>query len=191
MSSQDDYKHENEDFKHVLAVQREFITPLTNHERRCSLEKDFDHLANKSRQICTFIDEEGGNCILGDAKDFRKYLDGMIAQYPELFPVTIRQGYTLHDILPESVKMPGIRLRRIKVKANDGNGDEVFTIRPSFVMPYMVGYTNYVEKPLFLRRWGVSHWALAYVFGHDEQYWYRIYNHIGRNNIVETTREKP
>ncbi len=120
MSSQDDYKHENEDFKHVLAVQREFITPLTNHERRCSLEKDFDHLANKSRQICTFIDEEGGNCILGDAKDFRKYLDGMIAQYPELFPVTIRQGYTLHDILPESVKMPRIRLRRIKVTGSDG-----------------------------------------------------------------------
>ena len=84
----------------------------------------------------------------------------MIAQYPELFPVMIRQGYTLHDILPESAKMPGIRLRRIKVKANDGNGDEVFTIRPSFVMPYRVSYTNDVEKPLFLRRWGslFGHW---------------------------------
>ncbi len=85
--------------------------------------------------------------------------------------------------------MPGIRLRRIKVKANDDNGDEVFTLRPSFVMPYMVGYANYVEKPLFLRRWGIPYRALACVFGRDEQYWYRIDNHIGNNSVVETTRE--
>ncbi len=34
MSLQDTYKHENEDFKHVLVVQREFIPPLTIHGRR-------------------------------------------------------------------------------------------------------------------------------------------------------------
>jgi hypothetical protein len=32
-------------------------------------------------------------------------------------------------------------------------------------MPYMVGYTNDVEKTLFLRRWVVPYWALACVFG--------------------------
>jgi len=42
--------------------------------------------------------------------------------------------------------------------------------RPSFVMPYMVGYTDDVEKPLFLRCWGVPHWALTQVFGRDAQY---------------------
>ncbi|MCD4651671.1 MAG: hypothetical protein K8S56_07805 [Candidatus Cloacimonetes bacterium] len=72
------------------------------------MEKDFDPLANKSKQICIFIDEEEYARILIDAKAFRQYLDGMIAQYPELFPVTIQQGYILHDILPESVKMSGI-----------------------------------------------------------------------------------
>jgi len=191
MSLQDAYKHENKDFKHALAVPREFVPPLTIHERRCSLKKDFDPLANKSKQICIYLEEDEYNHILGDAKAFRQYLDGMIAQYPELFPVTIRQGYTLHDILPESVKMPGIRLRRIKVKANDGNGVVVFSIRPSFVMPCLVGYRIVVVKPLFLRRWGVPHWALAYVFGRDEQYWYRIDNHIGRNSIVGTTVKNP
>ncbi len=65
--------------------------------------------------------------------------------------------------------MPGVRLRRIELHTGS-----VFTIRPSFVMPYMTGYTDDVEKPLFLRRWGVPHWALAYVFGRDEQYWYRL-----------------
>ncbi|KAF5412185.1 MAG: hypothetical protein C5S47_02020 [Candidatus Methanogasteraceae archaeon] len=91
------------------------------------------------------------------------YLDGVIEQYPELFPVMIQQGYTFHDILPESKKLPGIRFRRIKVKTKDGNGNDVFTIRPSFVMPYMVGYTDDVEKPLFFTPMGgflIGHWRI-------------------------------
>ena len=94
MSLQDAHNYENEDFKHALVVQREFIPPLTIRERRCSLKKDFDPLANKSKQICIYIEEEYIH-ILGDAKVFRQHLDGMIAQYPELFPVTIRRGYIL------------------------------------------------------------------------------------------------
>lgn len=57
MSLQDAYKHEKEYFKHALVVQREFITPLTNPERRCGLKKDFDPLSNKSKQICVFIEQ--------------------------------------------------------------------------------------------------------------------------------------
>ncbi len=78
-------------------------------------------MANKSKQICIYIEEEEYNHILGDAKAFRMYLDGVIEQYPELFPVMIQQGYTFHDILPESKKLPGICFRRIKVKMKDGN----------------------------------------------------------------------
>jgi hypothetical protein len=51
----------------------------------------------------------------------------------------------------------------------------------------MTGYTDAVAGPLFLRRWGVPHWALAYVFGHDAQYWYRLENRLGRNSGVGTT----
>jgi len=191
MSLQDTYKPEDRDLEPVLVLQQTHILPLTIHERRCNPEKDFDPLAHKSKQICIFIEQEEYNHILGDAKAFRMYLDDVIEQYPELFPVMIQQGYTLHDILPESKKMPGIRLRRIKVKTKDGNGNDVFTIRPSFVMPYMVGYTDDVEKPLFLRCWGVPHWALTHVFGRDAQYWYRIDNHIGRNSVVGTTVNNP
>jgi hypothetical protein len=49
--------------------------------------------------------------ILFEPQAYRDYLDAMIRQHPELFPFAIEQGYTLHDILPESKKMPGIRLR--------------------------------------------------------------------------------
>ena len=78
---------------------------------------------------------------------FRKYLDEIISQSPELFPATIQHGYQLHDILPPSKKMPDLRLRRIKVTSAE-NGEEVFSVVPSFVMPYMMGYSDEVEKAL-------------------------------------------
>ena len=106
-----------------------------------------------------------------------------MTEFPELFPQNIVWGYTLHDILPPSKKMPEIRLRRI----NLGKDEEVFTIRPSFVMPYMTGYTADVEKALFLRKWAVPYDALTYVSGRDENYWYRLENRCGRNSIVGTT----
>jgi len=88
-------------------------------KRNCSREKNFDPLANKSKQICVFIDPEEYNSILFDPEAFRQYLDGTIEQHPELFPVAIQQGYKLHDVLPESKRMPGIRLRRIELYMGD------------------------------------------------------------------------
>jgi len=103
----------------------------------------------------------------------------MIQQFPELFPAAIAEGYTLHDIRTSN-KMPEVSLRRIKLKARDEQGKaRVFTIAPSAVMPYMTGYTDEVEKPLFLRRFGVPFWALTYVFGRNDQYWYRLAGHFG------------
>lgn len=111
----------------------------------------------------------------------------MIERHPELFPAVIEDGYTLHD-MRSSGKMSDIRLRRIKLKACDGQGKAlVFTIAPSAVMPYMTGYTDEVEKPLFLRRFGVPFWALSRVFGRNDQYWYRLASHVGRYEIIQTT----
>jgi len=128
------------------------------------------------------------NDLSQEAKAFRAWLDTMIADYPELFPADIKVGYTLHDILPPSVKMPDVRLRRIRLKAEDQNGCRpVFTIASSDVMPYMTGYTDEVEKPLFLRRFSVPFWGLSYVFGRNDSYWYRLSTHLGRYEIVGTT----
>ena len=120
--------------------------------------------------------------IVSEPAAFRSWLDTMIALFPALFPADIKEGYTLHD-RRTSEKMPEIVLRRIKVKASG----QVFTIAPSGVLPYMTGETDKVEKALFLRRFGVPYWGLARVFGRDEQYWYRVINHIGRFEIVATT----
>ena len=164
---------------------------VSKRKRACSREKDFDPLSNKSKQICIHIEQETYARILFEPPAFRDYLDAMIDQHPELFPPGIEQGYTFHDILPASRKLSAIRLRRIKLTAPAGEAASVYTIRPVFVLPYMTGYTEEVEKALFLRRWAVPHWALAYVFGRDEQYWYRLENHLGRNSLVGTTVKDP
>jgi hypothetical protein len=44
---------------------------------------------------------------------------------------------------------------------------------------------------LFLRRFDVLFWALSYVFGHDDQYWYRLENHFGRFRLVQTVVKDP
>ena len=119
---------------------------------------------------------------------FRQWLDGLLDQYPELFPAAIAQGYQLHDILPVSKKLPALRLRRIRVATPEQPGAAVFTLAPAFVLPYMVGYTDEVEKALFLRgKFGVPYWGLTYVFGHNDLYWERLELSLGRNSIVGTT----
>jgi hypothetical protein len=141
-----------------------------------------------SKRIILPIKLSKYNELVQDAKAFRAWLDIMIVTYPELFPQGIGQGYTLHDILPSSVKMPDVQLRRIRLKAQDQNGKRaVFTITSSDVMPYMTGYTDVVEKPLFLRRFAVPFWGLTYVFGRNDSYWYRLSTHPGRYSIVATT----
>jgi hypothetical protein len=116
----------------------------------------------------------------------------MIEAHPELFPSSIEGGYKLHGKRMPSKKMPEVTLRRIQLSAPDDQGQaQVFTIAPSFVMPYMTGYTDDVEKALFLRRFGVPFWALTYVFGRDDMYWQRMVARFGRNDIVGTTIKDP
>lgn len=122
---------------------------------------------------------------------FRNMVDTAIQNHPELFPPSMAAGYRLHD-RRTSQKLPGVVLRRIKLNAPDEQGrEQVFTIAPSSVLPYMTGYTDAVEKALFLRRFGVPFWALAYVYGRDENYWYRLVAQFGRYHLVQTTVKKP
>ena len=158
-------------------------------QRNCTKEKN--EIAKTIKRITLPIEMEKYKRIVNNPKAFRLWLDDMITAYPPLFPALINQGYTLHDER-QSKKMPTVPLRRIKLKAPNAQGkNPVFTIAPSGVMPYMTGYTDDIEKALFLRRFSVPFWALAHVFGKDEQYWYRMTSHLGRFEIVATTVQSP
>ena len=108
-----------------------------------------------------------------------------LQKHPELFPSNISEGYWLHDSIYS--KKLDITTRRIKLVANQA----VYQIRPAFVLPYMVGMTDEVEKAMYLRRFGVPFEALAYVFGHEPNFWYRLYQGLGRLSLVGTTVKDP
>ena len=96
------------------------------------------------KTICLPIGEREHKESFADPKAYRELIDRCYEKHPELFPPGVSEGYTLHDKRKASAKLPDIQQRRIKVK----NSEDVYTIRPSFVLPYMVGYTNDVEKGL-------------------------------------------
>jgi hypothetical protein len=134
--------------------------------------------------ICLPVHKDHYLGFIDDPAAFRRWLDQSFRDCPELFPRGFAQGYLLKDART-SAKL-GLTLRRIECKATG----EAFSIRPSCVLPYMAGWTDDVEKPLFLRRFGVPFWALAHVFGKDPMYWYRIEVGLGRNSIVGTTARR-
>jgi hypothetical protein len=130
--------------------------------------------------ICLPLGEEEYEAVVEDPKEFREWLERCYAEMPELFPEGFSRGYGMKD--GRSSTKRRVSLRRIVLR--DGRS---YSIRPSFLMPYMTARTEDVEGPLFLRKFGVPFWALARVFGSDPMHWYRMEIGLGRNSIVGTT----
>jgi hypothetical protein len=122
---------------------------------------------------------------MNDTHAFRRHIDMAYAEHPELFPQDMASGYVLHGFVT-SRKQP-ITQRRITLRQSG----ETYQIRPSWMMPYMIGKTDDIEKALYLRNWGVPFEALAYVFGRNAMFWYRAYVSLGRQSIVGTTIKAP
>lgn len=66
-------------------------------------------------------------------------------------------------------------------------GKLVTVFAPSFILPYQRGKTNQASKALFLLRFGVPFWALAFVFGKNAMWWYRLFLSFSQYSIVGTT----
>jgi hypothetical protein len=118
---------------------------------------------------------------MNDTTQYRTYLTHVSTQHPELFPQALSQGYTFHDCY--RLGKQDVTVRRIKLKATA----EVFTLRPSFLLPDGIARTEEVEKALYLRQWGVPFDALAYVLGRNAMFWDRAWLRLGRPKLVGTT----
>ena len=106
----------------------------------------------------------------------------LYAQHPELFPQAFAQGYALNGFSAVSRKQ-GLRCRRLQLSVDAS----VWMIAPTFVLPYASARVAEAEKGLFLMRFHVPCWALAYVLGRDAMYWYRLQQGLGRLSLVGTT----
>jgi hypothetical protein len=138
-------------------------------------------LTRSCSTICLPVGHDLYLDVVDDPKRFRSWLDQAFRDWPELFPEAFDQGYRLKDDRTSAKR--GIRLRRVRLRSTG----ESYSVRPSFVLPYMTGSTDEVEGPLFLRAFGVPFWAISRVFGRDPMYWYRLEVSLGRNSVVGTT----
>ena len=141
-------------------------------------------MARSCSTICLPIGKDAYRDLVADPRRFRSWLDQAFRDWPELFPKAFALGYRLKD--DRSSAKTGLRLRRVRLRSTG----QSFSIRPSFVLPYLTGWTDEAQGPLFLRAFGVPFWALARVFGKDPMYWYRLEVGLGRNSIVGATARK-
>ena len=137
----------------------------------------------RNRTICMHVCQAQYYMMIQNATQFRIVVDMAITEYPELFPAEITFGYQMKEI--RFSKKLKLKIRRIVIAGVN------YTIRPSFVMPYMTGFVEDVEKPLFLRKFAVPFWALSHCFGRNPMYWYRLETSIGRHSLLGTTIKSP
>jgi hypothetical protein len=135
----------------------------------------------ESCTICLPIAEDEYRKIMDSWPDVRQWIQRCFKESPELFPANFAQGFRQKD----SRNPRKMDLCIWRVTAN--SDDQAYSIRPSFVMPWIIAKTEDVANGLFLRKFGVPDWALAHVFGHDPMFWYRAEVSLGANSVVGTT----
>jgi hypothetical protein len=155
-------------------------------EKTTSAMQPSTKVSRGARQIVIPMTQQEYDAVWQAAHEVRSILEKLLVQHPELFPPAMQQGFSLEGCGRISRKLPGVRLRKIVLK--DGT---IYWLRPSFALPYMVGTVEELEGPLLLATYGVPFWLLTKVFGHNDMYWYRLVERLGRNSLVGTTVRQP
>ena len=150
-------------------------------QRKRVTSKGGKRVSSGERQICLPLSKQQYDDIWDDSAKVRIWIDQIVELSPELFPKMIASGYQLKGKLPASAKMPDIQLRQIQIAGHR------YYLRPSFVMPAFSGTTDELKHPMELLAHGVPLWLIVKVFGHDEMFWLRQEQRLGRNSIVGTT----
>ena len=139
----------------------------------------------QNRCIVVPLDQDDYAEIVEDASRYRQALDRLAEKYPELFPEAfLQQGYRMKDKYC-SKTLSNLVIRRIE------SGGIAYTVRPSFVLPHLRGWTKDTEHAMFMRKFGVPFWALGHSFGRDQMYWFRLAHALSRYNLVDTTVRTP
>ena len=94
------------------------------------------------KTICIPCSQQEYERVVDDPETFRKFLDQQIEATPELFPPGIDRGYRMKDVYTS--RKTGCKLRRVELRDLD-----CYLVRPSFLMPYLCGYAEDVQAPLF------------------------------------------
>jgi hypothetical protein len=131
--------------------------------------------------ICLPIGEDEYRKIMESWPLVRKWIQRQLQAAPELFPADFAQGFRQKD--SRCPRKMDVRIWRASANCDD----QAYSIRPSFVMPWMIARTDDVANGLFLRKFGVPFWAVAHVLGRNPMFWFRAEASLGANSVVGTT----
>lgn len=140
-----------------------------------------------ARQIVIPMTRQQYDDLWSSPTAVRAFVEGLRAESPELFPANFGDGYALHGQGRESRKLPGVRLRKVVLKKDGAS----YWLRPSMVLGYMTGTVDELAYPLLLASHGVPAWLLTMGFGHNDMFWYRLIERLGRSSLVGTTVRDP
>lgn len=152
--------------------------------RKREQDKEILTKSNRGSRIIRLpITEEAYLELISDRKTFISKLSVYAKSYPTLFPLDWQgTDYGFHQY--RISKKTGLRHGLIRHK---GDRKVLYDIQPNYVMPYMSGLTKDVSFGLLLVLFGVPYWLIAYGLGRDAMYWYRLFTHIGRFDLLGTT----
>jgi hypothetical protein len=147
-------------------------------------------LARSGSTLCLPISTDAYLDVIDDPRRFRSWLDQAFRDCPELFPQAFANGYRRKD--ERSSTKTGLRLRRVRLQSTG----EAFSLRPSFVLPYLTGYTDDVQGPLFRRAFGVPFGATARASAGrrtppDARWPEELPRHPGRGGLLPGCRPGP
>ena len=73
------------------------------------------HSTKGDKSICLPVAREAEyKTIINDNNTFRAYILQVLAQYPEIFPIEMKKGFSFHDwVISSKQQLP---MRRIKLK---------------------------------------------------------------------------
>lgn len=143
---------------------------------------------SKNRTIILPIGTKEYHQIIDSKILYRKKIDALIEQYPEIFPSNIMDGYSFLGYSKNTLKLP-ISRRVIRLKKSI-NSYEDFLLHPCFVLPYLKAVTKKVSDGLALRKYNVPYHAIATRDGRNAMFWYRLELALSQYNIVGTTIKK-
>jgi hypothetical protein len=118
--------------------------------------------------------------FMNDTRFARQQLQQWLKDKPDLLPKAMQTGFAFNGKSRVSQKST-YQLRQIKV------GASFYRLQPSWLLPYQRTTTDVASKALLLARFAVPFWAIAYVFGRNAMFWYRLLVSLGRFNLVSTT----
>ena len=108
--------------------------------------------ANRNkRTICLPFSQDNYESNIHNPNDFRSCIDRWSELFPELCPDETANGYKMEDMYHS--KKQSVLIRQIKIAG------VTYTVRPSFILLYLVIFVYEIEKALFLRKFNVP-------FGH-------------------------